>query len=241
MTILGLKKGIPSLVAARLQRWVILIPGYHYEIEFRSTHQHCNADSQSWLLLNVKDCKNGSEATICSVYQEKPSQSHPKKYKGPLVTIQFSVVCFTSHEIVGQSLYLEGWSHLMPSRTRFQWWRIVYSGVCMSLFQNGYKIFYTGELHLDHQGSSRMKSLDHSHLGVFFALTKNTSCCSLHLVWPSKSWQYVCIKFADTLMDWMFLLLVDAHSKLGEVIDMASPQLWRVPWLLFDILLWHMG
>ena len=38
MTTLGPKKGIPSLAAARLQRWTILFSGYRYEIEFRPTH-----------------------------------------------------------------------------------------------------------------------------------------------------------------------------------------------------------
>ena len=64
MTILGPKEGIPSLAAARLQR-VFLLSGYHYEIEFRSTH----ADVLSRLPLNVKDSKNGSEATLFNIYQ----------------------------------------------------------------------------------------------------------------------------------------------------------------------------
>ena len=63
MTILGPKKGIPSLAAARLQRWEILLSGYRYEIKFKSTHQHCNADALSKLPLDVKDSKNISEAT----------------------------------------------------------------------------------------------------------------------------------------------------------------------------------
>ena len=58
MTILGSKKGNPFLAAARLQRWVILLSGYCYKIEFRSIHQHCNADALSRLPPNVMDSKN---------------------------------------------------------------------------------------------------------------------------------------------------------------------------------------
>lgn len=44
MTILGPKKGLTTLAAARLQRWTILLSAYHYDIEFRSTTAHANAD-----------------------------------------------------------------------------------------------------------------------------------------------------------------------------------------------------
>ena len=43
MAILGPKRGVPALAAARLQRWVILLLGYQY-LEFRTSKQHANAD-----------------------------------------------------------------------------------------------------------------------------------------------------------------------------------------------------
>ena len=42
---LGPKKGISSLAAARLQRWAVLLSAYRYEIEFKSTTDHANADT----------------------------------------------------------------------------------------------------------------------------------------------------------------------------------------------------
>ena len=71
----------------------------------------------------------------------KPSQSQPQKNKNLLVVIQFSVRCFTSREMVGQSMCLNSWRHFMPSSMSFQWRRIVYYEVCMPLFQNAYKIY----------------------------------------------------------------------------------------------------
>ena len=44
MAILGSKKGLPTLAAAWLQRWAILLAAYQYDLEFRVTAQHCNAD-----------------------------------------------------------------------------------------------------------------------------------------------------------------------------------------------------
>ena len=52
-TIFGSHKGIPPITAARLQRWAILLSTYHYNIIFRSTTAHGNADGLSRLPLSV--------------------------------------------------------------------------------------------------------------------------------------------------------------------------------------------
>ena len=46
-TIFGPKKGVPALAAARLQHWAIQLSAYNYDIEFRSTGKHANADGLS--------------------------------------------------------------------------------------------------------------------------------------------------------------------------------------------------
>ena len=46
VTLLGPKSGIPTLAAARLQRWAILLSAYQYEIEYRSMLKHANALSR---------------------------------------------------------------------------------------------------------------------------------------------------------------------------------------------------
>ena len=50
-TVLGPQNGIPPLAAARLQRWALLLSGYSYDIEFKPTRQHGNADGLSRLPL----------------------------------------------------------------------------------------------------------------------------------------------------------------------------------------------
>lgn len=49
LAILGSKKCLPTLAAARLQRWAIFLLGYQYDLEFRPTGKHCNADGFSRL------------------------------------------------------------------------------------------------------------------------------------------------------------------------------------------------
>ena len=51
LTILGPKKQLPRLATVRLQRWAVLLLAYQYDIEFRSTNQHCNVDGFSRLPL----------------------------------------------------------------------------------------------------------------------------------------------------------------------------------------------
>ena len=47
MAIMGSKRRLPTLAAARLQRWAILLIGYQYDLAFRPTGQHSNADTLS--------------------------------------------------------------------------------------------------------------------------------------------------------------------------------------------------
>jgi len=48
---MGPKKGIPSLAAACLQKWAILLSAYGYNIRYKSTTNHSNADGLSRLPL----------------------------------------------------------------------------------------------------------------------------------------------------------------------------------------------
>ena len=51
LSLLGPKSGIPTLAAARMQKWALLLAAYQYDIEYRSTTKHANADCMSRLLL----------------------------------------------------------------------------------------------------------------------------------------------------------------------------------------------
>jgi len=59
-SILGPKKGVPSLAAARLQRWALLLSAYNYQIEYKSTRDHGNADGLSRLPLSSDSSSSSS-------------------------------------------------------------------------------------------------------------------------------------------------------------------------------------
>ena len=106
MTILGPKKGIPSLAAARLQRWAILLSAYNYEIEFKSTHEHSNADGLSRLPLRTE--KVETTATEPSIFNISQIESLP-------VTVQVQSATRTDPILSKVLNYTKkGWPNQVP-------------------------------------------------------------------------------------------------------------------------------
>ena len=68
-TILGPKKGIPPIAAARLQHWAVQLAAYSYEIEFKSMNDHCNADELSRLPLKDTGLKCSTTPSEFNVHQ----------------------------------------------------------------------------------------------------------------------------------------------------------------------------
>lgn len=73
--ILGPKKGIPSLAAARLQRWAVHLSAYQYEIIFKPTEAHANADGLSRLPLPLHDSE--SKTNFISDYNRQQLETLP--------------------------------------------------------------------------------------------------------------------------------------------------------------------
>ena len=70
LSILGPKHGIPPIAAARMQRWALLLSAYSYDIEFRPTSLHANADGLSQLPLpDSSILGNPSDDTVFNLTQ----------------------------------------------------------------------------------------------------------------------------------------------------------------------------
>lgn len=89
-SIRGTKKGIPPIAAARLQRWAVQLPAYHYDIEFKPTKEHFNADALSCLpLLDSVDYISESSVFIINQIQSLPVDSNDVEnasHRDPLVS-----------------------------------------------------------------------------------------------------------------------------------------------------------
>ena len=78
LKVLGPKQGIPTLVAARLQRWAIVLRAYEYDLEFTPGINNQEADTVSRLPLPV-EAIDPSEITFHINYLDTASYSRPSE------------------------------------------------------------------------------------------------------------------------------------------------------------------
>ena len=74
-TILGPKTAVPSLAAARMQRWAVILQAYNYQVEYRSSAEHANADALSRLPCDIGPRKEEAEIFFFSGLDELPVDS----------------------------------------------------------------------------------------------------------------------------------------------------------------------
>ena len=233
--ILGPKKGIPALAAARLQRWAVLLSAYRYEIEFRPTGAHANADGLSRLpLTNISPEDTTSDTKIFNVSQMEAL---------PVTTRQLRVATCTDSVLHKVFRYTQdSWprkvSHdLQPYFNRRN--ELTVEEGCLMwgirvVIPQKLKSKLLQELHRDHPGVTRMKSVARSYMwwpGLDKEVEQLVKACQacqavkkapptapLHpWVWPSKPWQRIHLDFAGPFQNSMFLVAVDAYSKWPEV------------------------
>ncbi|KAL9976940.1 hypothetical protein ACROYT_G014287 [Oculina patagonica] len=70
VTILGPKTAVPTLAAARMQRWVVILQAYSYQVEYRPSTEHGNADALSCLPCNNPPLKEEAELYFFSGLEE---------------------------------------------------------------------------------------------------------------------------------------------------------------------------
>ena len=240
LTILGPKKGVPSLAAARLQRWALLLSAYSYEIEFRSTHEHGNADGLSRLPLESE--MSVESPTTASVFNLAQIESLPLTHKAVCDATRKDPLLSKVHQYT-----LKGWptevpEALKPYSTRRQ--ELTVEGDCLLwgmrvILPKKLQGAMLQELHAEHPGASRMKAVARGHVwwpGLDEELVKMSKSCAqcqavkqapavapLHpWIWPSRPWQRVHVDFAGPFLGKSFLIIVDAHSKWPEVFEMGD-------------------
>ena len=65
------QKGIPEVAASRLQRWAITLSAYDYEIQYKPSTQHGNADALSRLPLEIEDYFENEEEIVCAIEEQQ--------------------------------------------------------------------------------------------------------------------------------------------------------------------------
>ena len=73
VTILRAKTGVPPLAAARMQRWSLILAAYQYEVEYRKSAEHANADALSKLMqASLEEQEEEEEVYLISYLEELP-------------------------------------------------------------------------------------------------------------------------------------------------------------------------
>ena len=72
VSIFGPKTGVPPLSAARMQRWSLILAAYQYEIEYRRSADHANADALSRLVSSSADDRLDVDEYLISYVNELP-------------------------------------------------------------------------------------------------------------------------------------------------------------------------
>ena len=233
--ILGPKRGIPPLSAARLQRWALILAAYNYNIEYRPTGAHANADSLSRLPLKSER----SRVTL-----DEPAVFNVSQLESLPVTAKQLQAATRTDPTLSKVLRCmrEGWPKQSSKELHPYWSRrleLTVEGGCIlwgirAIVPQKLRERLLKELHRDHPGISCMKMVARSYIwwpGLDQAIEDLVkSCVSCQSVkhapsvaplqpwiWPNQPWKRVHLDFAGPFQGAMFLLAVDAHSKWPEV------------------------
>ena len=72
VSIFGPKTGVPPLSAARIQRWSLILAAYQYDIKYRRSAEHANANALSRLVSSSADDRLDVDEYLISYVNELP-------------------------------------------------------------------------------------------------------------------------------------------------------------------------
>lgn len=234
-TIFGPKKGIPVVTALRLQRWAVLLMAYDYNIQYRESKYHGNADGLSRLPVN-DGCTLATEGEVnyfsnCDILPVSAKEIANATRKDPILSKVHQYVlsgwpdklspayndyaCKKNELSVDQGCVLWGMRVIIPFKLR------------NALLK---------ELHTSHPGMRRMKELARNYLWFpnldkeIETLVSSCEACQMVKNEPVKSptipWKYPEMPMERVHIDYAeyrgkhYLVFIDAFSKWPEVIPM---------------------
>lgn len=245
ISIFGEKKGIPTLSANRLQRYALFLSGYQYEIEYISTKKNV-ADYFSRSVKNLPDDEIqhfGCWQNDIYVNYINNQENLPVKFE----KIQEETAKDkTLNEV--REFIRNGWPEKITNSELFPYFtkRNELSEESGAIFW-GYRIVIPeslrvailNEIHKTHLGIVKMKGMARGYLW-WPSLDKNLedvskSCedCLLfkssppkspliNWNWPETPWERIHLDYMGPIFGNYFLIMVDAHSKWLECINMKN-------------------
>ena len=225
------EKGIPAMTAARMQLYALQLAAHDYEINYRTSAKHGNADGLSRVPMPTG--KTVQESDVMDVFYMNHMDVLPitasviqnECSKDPILS---KVLERTQH----------GWPQVSPVGLEPFFSKRHELSIFHGCIMWGIRVVVPHklrnqilhELHEGHIGIVKMKGLARSYVwwpGIdqdIESLAKKCQGCQkvqfeaptvpLHpWEWPIKPWQRIHVDYAGPFMGHMFLIIVDAHSK----------------------------
>lgn len=231
MQILTPKKTLPTLTATRMKHYSVFLSMFDFEMEFKSSKNHCNADGMSRLPL-AKD--NGFDADEVDVLIVSQLDLLPLNWKN----LQEALVNEEEVKVLMQGLRdgtdVKACSRFNVPQTEFS--------LIQDCLMRGHRVFIPSkfrskvlsELHSAHFGIVRMKALARDYIwwpGIdrdVEDLVKNCVDCQKqrpelkkvenHIWEPAtEPFERIHIDFAGRFCGKFYLIIVDSFSKWVEV------------------------
>lgn len=239
--IVAMEKGIPSMAAARIQRWCLELAAYTYTVKHRPGAKQGNVDALSRLPLQDSTQEVDPVAEEAAAVNQIVIEAMPVTAKqiargtrtDPVLSRVFEFMMLGWPESVEADLRLyESRKSEMSIEEGCLLWgtRVIIPGK--------YRSELLGLLHDQHPGIVRMKSIARLHCWWpnldrdIETMVRACQQCQKSLsaprqltnnnwAWPTNPWQRIHIDFAQ-YRDAHYLVIVDAHSKWPEVINMKN-------------------
>ena len=227
-------KAIPSMAAARIQRWAIFLSAYNYTLRYKSGLSNGNADCLSRFPAdNDSETSKIENVVFLTEVDQSPIASDEVKYyteRDPVVNrVMNYIQC--------------GWpcenlkDHFKPFKSRKDELSIEQGCVIWGnrvVIPSYLQHRVLSDLHESHPGISRMKALARSYFWwpdmdkKIEEIVSNCLDCQKHQSMPPSApvhhwentknpWVRVHIDYAGPFMGKMFLIIIDSYSKWMDV------------------------
>ena len=250
LTIFGPDKSLPAMYLQRLQRWALLLMGHDYDIRYRASAEHCNADALSRLPAGP-DVAFDREEEVRAITSEVQQIATEVVSEFP-ITWKLVAECTKKDTVLSQVLNFvrNGWPTSGPEcrmdalrpffKTQTEICQV--NGVilrdCRVVVPQELKTKVITMLHQSHRGVVRMKTMARLYVWWPNIEASVEACCKACNVcavttpaptanlspWPlpDEPWDRIHVDFAGPFLGNMWMLVMDAYSKWPSVVRMSK-------------------